>query len=123
MNTLMMPVSEVVYILNNESIYDELRFLKVCSFLLDDGLDFPDAWRQSVLSCKLRLKKEEINKLSVFSTCIGKTDTENQTRTICLFREYFIRQYEFAENERKKYTTPIIISGFLFGCALFILLM
>ena len=122
MNILMMPVHEVVYMLKCDKLYKDLVFLNTCIDLIQAGSDFPEAWEKSVYESKLKLKEEEKNKLISFGKCIGKTDTENQKKTVELFRDYFIRQSEYAKDERKKYAAPIMIISFMIGFAVFILI-
>lgn len=122
MNILMMPVHEVVYMLKCESIYSELTYLSSCADFIDRGYDFPEAWEKSIYESKAILKKEEKNKLMSFGKSIGKTDAESQHKTIELYRDYFIRQSEYAKEERKKYAVPIMTTCFMMGFAVLILI-
>lgn len=122
MNTLMMPMNEIIHTISEDRTYEELTYLKQCDIYLKQGIDFPIAWRNSVEDVCFKLKAEEISKLVAFGECLGKADAENQKITLSMFREYFSDRFKAAVNEKKKYSNPILLTGFLSGCAIFIML-
>ena len=114
------PLSEIISTFNkNEKQIDFIRF---CTYKLNSGIDFPDAWEDSVKNYCPLLKEEEKVKLIEYGKSIGKTDTENQT----VILDTYYRSFECFNNKAKedfnKYNRTVIAAFFFLGCGLFILL-
>ncbi len=122
-NYLMKPTNEIVYELNRNTGLYNLPFISICSDLLMNGEDFPEAWSSAINSAKMPLKKSEKQKLISFGSCIGKTDPEGQKGVIKIYYDYFCDLDEKAKCEDNKYSSAAVTVCFLSGFALFILLL
>lgn len=121
-NYLMKPVDELIFDFKHDNSCENLTFIPLCADFLNQGSDFPDAWKKAIDKSELPLKNEERSKLQAFGLSIGKTDIEGQKSVFGMYREFFLTFSEKAEAEKEKYSSMAFITCFLCGCALFILL-
>lgn len=117
-----LPIDEIFIEIERNGICKQLNFLSCLKKAIESGQDFPDAWSESVYSTYMPLKKSEKEKLMSMGVALGRTDTEGQKNMLRLYYEQFDRCSNEAYAERKKYFFLSQVSGFLFGGAVFILL-
>ena len=119
---LALPIDEVFIEIEKNGICKKLKFLSCFKIAVESGKDFPGAWRESVYNTYMPLKKSEKEKLISMALALGRTDSEGQSNMLRLYYEQFNRYSDEAYEVRKKYFFPSQVSGFLFGGAVFILL-
>ena len=117
-----LPLDEILIGIVSNGTCKNLAFLILFNKLSGSGIDFPDAWRQSVCECSLPLKKDECDKLLSFGLSLGRSDSENQKRLLKFYRTQFNTFAEEAYAMKKKYSLTSVIIGLLSGGAVFILL-
>ncbi len=119
----MKPIHEIISEINTNTVLYNLAFITVCSDLLNEEVDFPDAWSFAVNSSKILLKKNERVKLISFGNCIGRTDTDSHDGIIKIYYDFFKDAEIRAKYEYEKYSTVAVTVCFLSGFALFILML
>jgi len=119
---LSLPLDEILVVINNRGSCKKLTFIALFNEFIDCGSDFPDAWKKSVYSCSLPLKREEKEKIISFGLSLGRSDSENQRSLLKLYSAQFNTYANEAYNLKKKYSLTSAFMGFLCGGAVFILL-
>lgn len=119
---LSLPLDEIIIGIDKSNICKKLKFPGLFSELTCEGMDFPDAWKSSVYASGLPLKKDEIDKLINLGLSLGHSDGESQRSIIKLYAAQFNLYAEEAYYQRKKNSFTSMFTGFLFGGAVFILL-
>ena len=119
---LALPIDEIFIEIDNRGICKKLKFLTSFKKLIDDGEDFPCAWSKSIYGTYMSLRNNETEKLIAMGLSLGRTASESQKSILRFYSAQFKRCAEEAYEQRKKYYFPCKVSGFLFGGAVFILL-
>ncbi len=113
------PLSEIIADFNkNEKSID---FIKRCEEMLLSGIDFPQAWAESIDNYCPLLKKNEKDKLTQYGRSIGKTDSKTQKSVLDEYCRYFDEFRNKATYDYNKYNRTVIAAFFFLGCGLFIL--
>ncbi len=108
--------------ISESSLCSSLSFLNECVIYINNGTDFPDAWKNSVTYHTRILTLEEKNKIISFGISLGTTDIQGQKKLINLFTGYITSFYENAKIKQDRYYRIYILSGALTGFGIFILL-
>ena len=121
LNYLNVPIYDLLTNLNDKEYLKELFYLKECCRNLEQGIDFPSAWKNSIESTFHLYKTEEKERLLQLGLNLGTSSTENQLNILNLQIVYFAEFLDNAKIKSKKYGSTITALGVLFGCMVFIL--
>lgn len=119
---LALPIDEILTGLVIDGTCRSLSFLYLFRQYREAGYDFPDAWKKSVFGCGSYLYNTEREKIANFVLSLGRSDSENQKRILKIYTAQFEIYAEEAYKMKKKYSFTSVITGVLFGGAVFILL-
>ena len=113
------PLSQVL-ITNCE--YIDKDILVLFERQLQKGTDFPDAWRMAVTDAAVPLPDSEKEKIISFVISLGKADMEIQLNILKSYRAYFCQMRECAAARSDKYSFTVLVSSFLCGGAIFLIM-
>lgn len=119
---LNMPLSEMFKSLDNKAHLKDLDFIGKCVSAMENGSDFPIAWKNSVFSTSVLYKTQEKERLLQLGLNLGAGDTESQLKILNVYSVYFQGFLEKAKQECKKNASTSAVLGFLSGFMIFILL-
>ena len=119
---LLLPLDEMLIGISGNGMCKNLTFLDSFKKLTYSGVDFPEAWRQSVFSCRLPLSKVERDKIVNFGLSLGRSDSESHKSLVKLYSLQFNTYADEAYAMKKKYSFTSVVTGLLCGGAVFILL-
>jgi stage III sporulation protein AB len=118
---LNMPLYELLLEIKTKKYFSEIKFIDECNKLIVSGVDFPDAWKNSVCTNPQYYKREEIYKLLHLGENLGSCNIENQLIIMDLHISYFHDFLEKAKSKQHKYGNMILILSVLSGCMIFIM--
>ena len=116
-----LPLGDLLRNLNNSAQFSSIDYISFCLDNMNNGYDFPVAWKKAVTVSSLKYRSAEKDKLLLLGEQIGKSDLNGTLTVLSLYKAYF-DEYEIkAKAEYNKYGNLSALSGFLGGCLLFIL--
>ena len=118
-----MPSVEIVDHLTQNNDLSELIFLKFCRDLLEDGEDFPVAWRKA-LSEKNNtrlMRRKDVALLKAFGESFGLTDVSGQLALCDLYIETLRLYKNEALKEKERLSGPVAALGILFGIGIIVI--
>ena len=105
------------------SVCRNLDYLLLCEAYMKSGEDFPTAWKKSLKESRCPYTDEEKNKLSSLGEVLGTTDTDSQITMLNLYEGYMKEFLNKAEKSQGDYGRLSMLTGFLSGFAVFILVL
>lgn len=121
LNYLNVPIFDLLTNLSEKEYLKGLFYLKECHSDLEQGIDFPRAWKNSIENASHLYKTDEKERLLQLGCNLGASSTENQLNILDLQIVYFTEFLENAKNQSEKYGSTITALGVLSGCMVFIL--
>lgn len=118
----MKPLNITITEIYSNGLCPDLEFLKELSAFLEEGLDFPVAWKKAVMNSYIPFNSSEKRKIISLGTCLGRSDSEIQHKILDSYRSYFSLEAQKATKCADKYAVTLMVSFILVGAAVFILL-
>ncbi len=115
-----LPLERIAEKYAKEENYRSLSFLSQCLSEIQDGADFPFAWKRAVENERLFSPSEKA-KLSQLGSLLGTSDAQQQVNMLCIYEEYFRTYYENSSETYNKFSKPAIFTGIFMGLSLFVL--
>ena len=119
---LNLPVYELVNKIKSKGHLSELGFLYDCSELIEEGLDYPAAWKKSLENTVLYYTMTEKDKLLHLGLNLGTSNTENQINMLDMYSIYFNEYLSKAKVKEQKYASLTMTFAVLSGSIIFILI-
>lgn len=116
-----LPLERIIEKYAVQEAFKSVGFLKSCFVKMQDGEDFPFAWKESVESSEL-LSGDEKSKLLGLGSELGTSEAKEQINLICIYEDYMKNYLKKANEACEKYCKASIILGLFSGFAAFILL-
>lgn len=120
-----LPTDEMIEQLADDPSCQALPFLIPCRELLRRSVNFPEAWKKSVLRAKdkMALKEEDFSQLLSLANIIGSSDTEGQLNAISMTEELLKCQRKEALDFKEKKGRLYRSLGALMGAGMVIILL
>ena len=118
---LNMPLYEILSEMKSKNYFREIIFINECDKFIVSGMDFPDAWKKSIITNSQYYKREEIHKLLHLGANLGSCNLENQLDIINLYIGYFDNFLEKAKSKQQKYGSMTLMLSMLLGCMIFLM--
>ena len=116
-------VANLIRRLSCNSALKNLDYLFMCENYMQQGKDFPMAWKNAVSDRKCPYSEKEKQKLCALSEILGTADTESQLTMLSLYEQYMKDFLNKAERCQSQYGRLSLVMGFLSGFAVFILVL
>lgn len=104
-----------------DELYFPMRFLKICYEEMQNGTDFPIAWKNSLM-CPSLYNEEEKSKLLALGEILGTSNCQAQMNILNFYTVYFENFNIKAKKNSEKYGETSILTGIFLGIGLFVLL-
>lgn len=108
---------------SSQDNFDCLDFLKLCQKKLHEGVDFPCAWKNSVLQSSSLYLKDEKDKLINLGQVLGTSDLNGQLSLLSMYSNYFDEFLTEAKKQKDKYSNMSVSLGVFVGLAVFVLVL
>lgn len=98
-----------------------LDYLLNCNSLIEEGVEYPNAWSDSVSKSKF-FNKNEKEKMLQLGRILGSSNMQTQKRKMKIYLEYFNNFLFVSKKAEEKYASVFLYSGTLLGFGLFIII-
>ena len=121
---LMAPIQDIIKNLSRKSELLPLKFLEVCRTNIDNGEDFPTAWKKAIDDYRQvgQLKDDDLRLLYSLGEEIGTTDLTGQEGVCNMYSELIDIKLQEARCYESKYKEFYSALGILGGLAVIIIL-
>ncbi len=117
------PVSELMKNLSESSVTSNLKFIRKCSEMLEEGFAFSVAWKVSIESSELKkMLPEAYKSLALLGDEIGSTDIEGQLSCCEYYKQIFSAMLSECEEKCKRNTKLCPPLGLLLGISVAIMI-
>lgn len=121
-NYVSLPANELMVFLSEKDELKELAFIKTCVSWVNNGEEFPSAWKRSLNEKNemLYMRRKDIEVIKAFGESFGITDADGQISNCELCLERLKNNRNEAEREREQYSKLSGILGLLVGLGIII---
>lgn len=108
---------------SSQDTFETLDFLNLCQEKMNQGADFPFAWKNAITQSSQPYIEDEKDKLINLGASLGTSDLNGQLSLLNMYSIYFDEFLTQAKKQKDKYSNMSVSLGVFIGLAVFVLVL